>query len=105
MSLTFEMANLDFAPIYGKSFAHAGDLESAKLMATILRDEIVHVNFGWKWLQRFKQTDESEWNVWKNTLATTLLTPKRAKGFYVNQEPRIEAGIPLEWVNKLKEYK
>ena len=25
MSLTFEMANLDFAPLYGKSFARCGD--------------------------------------------------------------------------------
>ncbi len=40
MSLTFEMANLDFATMYGKSFAHYGDTESARLMAKILTDEI-----------------------------------------------------------------
>lgn len=103
MSLTFEMANLDFAPIYGKSFAHAGDHEAAQLMATILKDEIVHVNFGWKWLQRFKQSNASEWDAWERTLASTLLAPKRAKGFYIHQEPRIQAGIPMEWIDKLRE--
>ena len=33
MSLTFEMANLDFAPMYGQSFAPFGDIDSAGLMA------------------------------------------------------------------------
>lgn len=104
MSLTFEMANLDFAPIYGKSFAHFGDLDSAQLMATILRDEIGHVKFGWRWLKQFKSTDQSEWDAWKDTLSTTLLTPKRAKGFYIHEEPRKQAGIPQEWINHLKTF-
>lgn len=103
MSLTFEMANLDFAPMYGKSFSQAGDMESAQLMATILKDEISHVKFGWRWLQRFKGTDESEWGAWEKTLEGTLLTPKRAKGFCVHEEPRKQAGIPSEWIEKLKE--
>ena len=103
MSLTFEMANLDFAPMYGKSFSQAGDAESAGLMATILKDEISHVKFGWRWLQRFKQTPETEWEAWENTLKNTLLTPKRAKGFCLHEEPRKQAGIPDEWIERLKE--
>ena len=50
MSLTFEMANLDFSTMYGESFARNGDTESAALMAKILEDEISHVSFGWNWL-------------------------------------------------------
>lgn len=105
MSLTFEMANLDFAPIYGKSFAQFGDTESAQLMATILKDEIGHVKFGWRWLKQFKQKDQSEWEAWETILADTLLTPKRASGFYIHEEPRKQAGIPQEWIEKLKGYK
>ncbi len=81
MSLTFEMANLDFAPIYGKSFSNAGDLQAAQLMAKILRDEIAHVKFGWRWLKQFKIGDKSDWETWEQTLASTLLHPKRAKDF------------------------
>lgn len=102
MSLTFEMANLDFAPMYGKSFLLAGDTESASLMATILKDEISHVKFGWRWLQRFKQQGDSSWDAWEGILDETLLNPKRAKGFLVNEEPRQKAGISPEWIEKLK---
>ncbi len=96
------MANLDFAPMYGKSFAHFGDSEAAGLMATILKDEISHVKFGWRWLNQFKPGVESEWSAWEKTLATTLLTPKRAKGFHVHEDPRKQAGISEEWIAKLK---
>lgn len=103
MSLTFEMANLDFAPMYGKSFARHGDAESAQLMARILQDEINHVGFGWNWLKRLKNQEKNEWDAWESVLASTkLLTPKRAKGFNVNESSRQEAGIPQEWIDKLK---
>lgn len=102
MSLTFEMANLDFAPMYGKSFSHFGDMESAQLMATILKDEISHVRFGLNWLRRLKDTPANDWDTWEQTLASTLLTPKRAKGFLVHEKPRQEAGVPDDWIAKLK---
>lgn len=102
MSLTLEMANLDFAPLYGKSFERHGDAESAALMATILRDEISHVRFGWRWLAQFKQSELSEWQAWKEALPP-IVEPKRAKGFVFNEEPRKQAGISLEWIQSLKE--
>lgn len=102
MSLTLEMANLDFAPMYGKSFSHFGDDLSAEIMATILKDEINHVSFGWNWLKKLKDKDASEWDAWEKTLSSTILTPKRAKGFVLHEEPRKQAGIPQEWIDKLK---
>ncbi len=105
MSLTFEMANLDFAPMYGKSFMAKGDAESAALMATIVRDEMAHVRFGWQWLRKWKPEKHSEWEAWEHTLTSTLLTPKRARGFYVHEDTRRSAGIPDEWIDKLKNYK
>ena len=67
MSLTFEMANLDFAPMYGQSFERHGDKESSVLMAQILKDEIAHVSFGWNWFQKFKSTKLSDWNAWEES--------------------------------------
>lgn len=103
MSLTFEMANLDFAPMYGKSFAKAGDQLSASLMQKILEDEINHVSFGLNWLKKLKRKDESEWDVWEQNLPS-LMTPARAKGFVLNEEPRRKAGVSEEWIQKLKQW-
>ncbi len=101
MSLTFEMANLDFAPIYGNSFARHGDQLSAELMAQILSDEINHVGFGWNWLKRLKSHEKTEWDTWEAAMNSTLIIPKRARGFYVNEKSREQAGIPPEWTAKL----
>ncbi|HSX10805.1 MAG TPA: DUF455 family protein [Chlamydiales bacterium] len=101
MSLTFEAANLDFAPLYGKSFSHFGDEQSAALMAQILKDEINHVSFGYRWLNRLKG-EESSWDSWVASLHSKL-SPKRAKGFTVMEEHRRQAGIPDEWIEKIKE--
>lgn len=100
MSLTFEMANLDFAPLYGKSFAHFDDLESAKVMETILADEIRHVAFGWKTLVRF-HGEEKAWEIWNQSLPPNV-HPKRAKGFSLFEENRKKAGIPQQWIDRLK---
>jgi uncharacterized ferritin-like protein (DUF455 family) len=96
MSLTFEMANLDFAPLYGRSFAAFGDELSAALMAQILKDEINHVSFGFSWLNKFKGENPA-WNSWIDNLS-----PKIAKGFVLIEENRRKAGIPGDWIEKLK---
>jgi uncharacterized ferritin-like protein (DUF455 family) len=101
MSLTFEMANLDFAPLYGNSFAQHGDLLSANLMHQILKDEIAHVSFGYRWLRQFKHADASPWETWKNNLPP-LMTPGRAKGLIFLEEHRQSAGIDAEWIEALK---
>jgi uncharacterized ferritin-like protein (DUF455 family) len=101
MCLTLEMANLDFAPMYGKSFLKYEDQESSNLMATILKDEISHVNFGLQWLRKFKPSNESDWDTW-NYSKSDLMTPKRAKGFIVHEENRRLAGVPQDWIEMLK---
>ncbi|WP_420422377.1 DUF455 family protein [Simkania sp.] len=101
MSLTFEMANLDFAPMYGHSFERSGDSDAAKLMARILKDEIAHVAFGWGWLKRMKEHGVTEWNAWQEALSP-LLTPKRARGFMLHENHRLQAGVSQAWVNNLK---
>lgn len=101
MSLTFEMANLDFAPMYGNSFARNGDQEASALMAQILKDEISHVSFGWRWLKRMKEDDLTEWEAWKAALSPFLI-PKRARGFILHKEHRLKAGVSKEWIEKLE---
>ncbi|MBJ7449427.1 MAG: DUF455 family protein [Parachlamydiales bacterium] len=101
MSLTLEMANLDFAPLYGASFEKHGDIKSSELMATILNDEIRHVRFGWRWLQHYKKEELSTWQTWLQSLPP-YLSPKRAVGFQLNEEPRIKAGVSTEWIEQLR---
>ncbi|MCB1085181.1 MAG: DUF455 family protein [Chlamydiia bacterium] len=101
MSLTFEMANLDFAPMYGKSFEKHGDKRAARLMARILKDEIAHVSFGWRWLKKFKDQTLTDWDAWKEA-QSPLLTPKRARGFILHEDHRKMAGVSEEWISLLK---
>jgi uncharacterized ferritin-like protein (DUF455 family) len=103
MSLTFEMANLDFAPLYGQSFARHGDTESAELMTKILEDEIRHVAFGCQWLRKLKPSGESECETWKNNIPE-MVTPNRARGFLFFEEHRKRAGIPQSWIEYLKNH-
>lgn len=72
MSLTFEMANLDFAPLYGKSFQRHGDVAAASLMDRILHDEMQHVSFGMHWLQKLKDPQESSWDSWRKMFQKDL---------------------------------
>ncbi len=102
MSLTFEMANLDFAPVYGASFAAAGDTESADLMRTIFRDEIAHVSFGWRWLKKLKNPECSEWDSWLSSL-TPYNIPRRAAGSVYHRDHRKMAGVSGEWLDRYED--
>lgn len=99
MSLTFEMANLDFAPTYGASFQKHGDLDSAKLMERILQDEIGHVSFGWNWLKKLSQ-EENLWDTWKEALPPKMRV-EQARGRQFFEEYRRKAGISKEWIERL----
>ncbi len=101
MSLTLEMANLDFAPMYGASFARNGDDKAAALMEQIFKDEVAHVSFGFAWLKKFKEKHMDTWDAFTAS-QSELLSPKRAKGFLLHEEPRRKAGIPEHWIDNLK---
>ncbi|MDN3505078.1 MAG: DUF455 family protein [Rhabdochlamydiaceae bacterium] len=103
MALTFEMANLDFAPLYRDSFRRHGDEVSAQLMEQIIKDEISHVSFGMHWFNKLKPEDEkSDFELYAASLPP-ILRPKRAKGFVFQEENRQKARVPQEWINSLKE--
>ena len=101
MSLTFEMANLDFAPMYRDSFNKHGDKESATLMQRILEDEISHVSFGYQWLKKMKNPSDSDWDTWRENVPERLPL-HRAKGFVFQEDHRKKANIPDHWIEEFK---
>lgn len=103
MSLTFEMANLDFAPLYGAAFAENGDTGSAQLMERILKDEIAHVSFGWNWLKKLKDPSLPQWDAWIKALPPNL-PPTRAKGPVFQEQNRLSAGVSEEWLQEFKKH-
>jgi uncharacterized ferritin-like protein (DUF455 family) len=100
LSLTFEQANLDFARHFSACFGEVGDVDSAKLLQKIYRDEIGHVAYGLKWFRRWKNPSESDWDAFCRQLKFPL-SPARAKGFSINVEGRKAAGLPLDFIEQL----
>ena len=107
LSLTFEQSNLDYAHYYSKAFARVGDATTSDLLAKIYKDEIAHVGYGLKWLRRFKQEKESDWDAWHRSLAHPL-SPVRAKApersVPFNTEGREKAGLHADFIEHLKIY-
>lgn len=99
-NLTLEQANLDFAPMYGQSFARHGDKGSAALMQQILEDEVGHVRLGWHWLKKLNPNSDNYLETWQSLLPPTM-NSRRARGFLVHSEPRKRAGIPQDWIEHL----
>ncbi len=99
MSLTFEMANLDFAPMYGKAFEQVEDLKSQALMKQIFNDELKHVNFGWQWLNHLHNCEDS-WEAYCKALPP-YLSPKRASGHTFSTQSRLDAGVSPDWIKNL----
>ena len=101
LSLTFEQANLDFARVFSRGFAEAGDLETSALLQRILHDEIGHVAHGLKWFRRWKDPSSSDWDAFCGSLRFPL-SPQRAKGVEFNLEARRAAGLEPEFIAQLE---
>jgi uncharacterized ferritin-like protein (DUF455 family) len=102
MSLTFENANLDHTVDYGKAARRARDAKTAAVIEQVHRDEIEHVRFGWTWLQRWKDQDESAWEAWNRNLAWPL-RPVRARGASFHRAGREAAGLDPDFIRRLEE--
>lgn len=104
LSLTFEQANLDYAKHYSQILARAGDQKSADLLSKIYKDEIAHVGYGLKWLRRWKQKAQSDWDAWHKQLHFPL-SPIRAKGLApFNEEGRRKAGMDEHFIASIRRY-
>lgn len=102
MSLTFENANLDHTVDYAEAARRAGDEKTATVIERVHRDEIEHVRFGWTWLQRWKDQDESAWEAYRANLCFPL-RPSRARGRTFHRGGREAAGLDRDFIERLAE--
>ncbi len=100
MGMTFENANLDFASEYTHYAKAAGDEELVRVLAEVHEDEIGHVRFAWKWLNKLKPADMSPWQAYTSHIKWPL-GPSRARGKRFDEEARRAAGFDDEFVAQL----
>ena len=101
MGMTFEQANLDHALFYAQRFAEIGDQESARIMRSILADEIKHVNHGLERFRHQKPADQTDWEAYVASLPDGLM-PTRAKGTIYSRSLRRSAGFDLDYIDRLE---
>jgi uncharacterized ferritin-like protein (DUF455 family) len=101
LPLTFEGRNLDHTLEFEDYFLKAGDPKSAAIMKAIHRDEISHVAFGLEWLRRLKPEGVSEWDAYVEHLHYPL-RPDKSVGDVFHVEPRLAAGMTVEFINRLQ---
>ncbi len=103
MALTFEGANLDFAKYYSEVFREIGDLETARIMDIVYRDEITHVAFGGHWFSKWRQ-NQTVWEYFVDNLPS-FVSPARAKGIIFDREGREKAGLDKDFIDQLENYR
>ena len=103
MALVFECRNLDHSLEFEQYFLNAGDKRSAKIMRRIHQDEIGHVKFGIDWLRKWKSKSESDWECWIEHLHWPI-RPAKAIGDIFHREPRLDAGLSEDFVNRLETF-
>lgn len=99
MGLTFENANLDFAQDYARAARAAGDRETAAVLDQVHADEIRHVRFAWRWLERWRG-DSPAWEVYRASMAPPL-GPARARGRDLCTVSRRAAGLDHDFIARL----
>jgi uncharacterized ferritin-like protein (DUF455 family) len=101
MGLTFENANLDFAQDYARQARAAGDHETAAALDQVHTDEVRHVRFAWRWLDRWRG-EAPAWDVYRGSMAPPL-GPARARGRDLCRESRRAAGLDPDFIARLAE--
>lgn len=101
LPLTFEGRNLDHTLEFEGYFLAVDDRKSAAMMRQIHRDEIEHVAFGYRWLQRLKPGDLSDWDAYQQSLHWPL-RPEKSVGDTFHIAPRQAAGLSPEFIAHLQ---
>lgn len=104
VALTFEQANLDFAKHYQSVFKEVGDEETAQIIKEVYEDEIKHVARGKVELERSIEDPEELWTYYESLLPTNL-TAERGKGIHFDQEGRVKSGLPIHFIESVKNYR
>lgn len=98
MSLTFEMANLDFMQYYHDIFEEVGDKTSAGILKIIGEEEISHVAFGVTHLN-WNRGDKDLWEYYLSLLPEKM-SPARSKGPIFNSVARLKTGVNEDFLDK-----
>lgn len=101
LSLTFEQANLDFALHYQREFAALGDHETAAVLQTVLDDEVGHVALGLRWFERWRDPAVPLFEAHRDALVPPLQIV-RAKAAAFEDAPRVRAGLPQAYIDRLR---
>lgn len=101
LPLTFEGRNLDHTLEFEQYFLDVGDDKGAAIMRVIHQDEIHHVAFGIKWLNKLKPIEQSDWDAYVAHLHWPL-RPDKSIGDTFNIEPRLAAGLSPDFIERLK---
>jgi len=102
MALTFESANLDHAADHEAAARACGDERTAEILRRVHEDEIGHVRFGWRWLERWKEPDRTMAEAYRENV-TWPLRPALARGPVLHRESRAAAGMDETFVRMLEE--
>jgi uncharacterized ferritin-like protein (DUF455 family) len=101
MNIGFEGGNLDHGLRFAERFEQAGDSEAARIQAAIVEEEIPHVAFGMRWLERF--CGEATFDTWRANIAAPL-SPMLMRAKTLNRGARARAGQSEAFVNALEHW-
>jgi uncharacterized ferritin-like protein (DUF455 family) len=101
MNIGFEGGNLDHGLRFAERFEQAGDSEAARIQRTIVDEEIPHVAFGMRWLERF--CGEATFDTWRANIAPPL-SPMLMRAKTLNRGARVKAGQSDAFVNALEHW-
>ena len=103
MSLTFEVANLDWCRFYGAAVREVGDSETEALLERVYQEEIGHVAHGLHWFRRWKDPESSDWDAYVESLSLPL-SPARARGKVFDRAGREAAGLHPDHIDRLQTF-
>ena len=102
MSLTFENANLDHTSESATEILKAGDEKTAAIIDQVHNDEVGHVRFGWQWLEKLKEPEQTMWDAYCKNV-TWPLRPALGRGRVFHPTGREAAGMDPEFIRLLRE--
>jgi uncharacterized ferritin-like protein (DUF455 family) len=98
--LGLEGANLEHSSRFAARFRAAGDVEGARVLERVERDEIAHVAFALRWFEQLTGAP-LDYELWCAALPPPL-TPAVLKGRPLNREARRAAGLDEAFLERLE---
>ncbi len=100
LGLGLEGANVDHCSRFAARFRSVGDVDGARVLERIERDEIGHVAFAIHWFERFTGAP-LDYDRWRATLPQPL-TPALFRGRPLNVDARRRAGLDEAFLARLE---